>query len=237
MHGTILLVAVAVLATPAVAAVFNLDDGNFDTDLRGAGGSFVKFYAPWCSHCKKLAPVWHELSERDLGNVRVCHLDLTRVSTASTIKERFAIRAFPTLLYFPPASEAIYKYSGKRELEALTTYAKGGWKETDAFDPSKEPPLPPRQSFTEQLWSLVTGKGRWLFGFMGISIAIGIGVLLCSTGKAPARQALPKPPDAAAAASSPDRTFGNVPLSQQQRGTPSRSFDNVPLSQQRAKAD
>lgn len=44
MHGTILLVAVAVLATPAVAAVFNLDDGNFDTDLRGAGGSFVKFY-------------------------------------------------------------------------------------------------------------------------------------------------------------------------------------------------
>lgn len=208
---------------------------------------------------------------------------MTRVSTASTIKERFAIRAFPTLLYFPPASEAIYKYSGKRELEALTTYAKGGWKETDAFDPSKEPPLPPRQSFTEQLWSLVTGKGRWLFGFMGISIAIGIGVLLCasprqhisaccpasslsllvpfprsslfsfsgfvefgehclalrrcSTGKAPARQALPKPPDAAAAASSPDRTFGNVPLSQQQRGTPSRSFDNVPLSQQRAKAD
>ena len=44
MHGTILLVAVAVLATPAVAAVFNLDDGNFDIDLRGAGGSFVKFY-------------------------------------------------------------------------------------------------------------------------------------------------------------------------------------------------
>jgi hypothetical protein len=106
---------------------------------------------------------------------------LTRVSTTSTIKERFAIRAFPTLLYFPPASEAIYKYSGKRELEALTTYAKGGWKETDAFDPSKEPPLPPRQSFTEQLWSLVTGKGRWLFGFMGISIAIGIGVLLCAS--------------------------------------------------------
>ena len=106
---------------------------------------------------------------------------MTRVSTGSTIKERFAIRAFPTLLYFPPASEAIYKYSGKRELEALTAYAKGGWKETDAFDPSKEPPLPPRQSFTEQLWALVMGKGRWLFGFMGISIAIGIGVLLCAS--------------------------------------------------------
>ena len=44
MRCTTLLVTVAVLATPAVAAVFNLDDGNFDTDLRGAGGSFVKFY-------------------------------------------------------------------------------------------------------------------------------------------------------------------------------------------------
>ena len=87
---------------------------------------------------------------------------MTRVSTASTIKERFAIRAFPTLLYFPPASEAIYKYSGKRELEALTTYAKGGWKETDAFDPTKEPPLPPRQSFTEQLSVYRGMEEAWL---------------------------------------------------------------------------
>jgi len=44
-----------------------------------SGVSFVKFFAPWCGHCKRLAPVWTELAEkvRSQTGVRVLKVDCT----------------------------------------------------------------------------------------------------------------------------------------------------------------
>ncbi len=63
-----------------------------------------------------------------------------------------------------------------------------------------------------------------------------LAVRRCSSSDPPARRARPMPAAASAAAGSPDRTFGNVPLSEQD-SSPDRTFGNVPLSQQRPKAD
>uniref|UniRef100_A0A667Y0I0 protein disulfide-isomerase n=1 Tax=Myripristis murdjan TaxID=586833 RepID=A0A667Y0I0_9TELE len=91
---------------------------------------FVEFYAPWCGHCKQLAPIWDKLGEKykDSADVIVAKMD----STANEI-EAVKVHSFPTLKFFPAGEEhKVIDYNGERTLEGFTKFLESGGKEGGA---------------------------------------------------------------------------------------------------------
>jgi len=76
----------------------------------------VKYYAPWCGHCKKLAPVWDELGEhfKDNANLVIAKFDAT-----ANEAEGVEIRGYPTLKFYPKDNKDGIDYDGERDLESF----------------------------------------------------------------------------------------------------------------------
>merc|ERR1712178_191717 len=77
---------------------------------------FVKYYAPWCGHCKALAPHWEDLGKHfaDKENVIIAKFDATENEA-----EGVDVSSYPTLTFYPRDNKAGVPYDGGRELEPL----------------------------------------------------------------------------------------------------------------------
>jgi len=79
----------------------------------------VEFYAPWCGHCKQLAPIYDQLGEKykDSDKVVIAKMD----ATANELDD-VKITSFPTIyLYKADTNEAV-QYNGERTLEGLSKF-------------------------------------------------------------------------------------------------------------------
>lgn len=116
------LAALAATAT-AASAVIDLTPANFDDVVLNSGKpTLVEFFAPWCGHCKKLAPVYEELAqafEPVKDKVQIAKVD---ADAEKSLGKRFKIGGFPTLKYFDGRSAEPEEYKSGRDLESLTNF-------------------------------------------------------------------------------------------------------------------
>jgi len=96
---------------------------NFEDIVRDKSKDvFVEFYAPWCGHCMKLAPVWDELGQffSDAPSIVIGKMDATTNTPPSDLE----ISGFPTLIFFPADNKDGLVYNGNRDLDAFKQYVK-----------------------------------------------------------------------------------------------------------------
>lgn len=83
----------------------------------------VEFYAPWCGHCKQLAPIYDQLAEnlKDKSDVVIAKIDATANELENT-----KISSFPTITFYPKDKSKVVEYNGERTLEGLTKFVESG---------------------------------------------------------------------------------------------------------------
>ncbi|KAI0459823.1 thioredoxin-like protein [Xylaria acuta] len=106
----------------AKSAVLDLIPSNFDNVVLKSGKpTLVEFFAPWCGHCKNLAPVYEELGQAFASSkdVQIAKVD---ADAEKALGKRFGIQGFPTLKWFDGKSDKPEEYQGGRDLESLTKF-------------------------------------------------------------------------------------------------------------------
>lgn len=113
------LFCIVALAIVACSTGFQLTDENWDSATAGKS-VFVKFFAPWCGHCKALAPAWSSLMDeyKDSTASLVAECDCTQ---HSELCSKHGVGGYPTLKYGDPNS--MEDYQGGRSLDDLRSFA------------------------------------------------------------------------------------------------------------------
>uniref|UniRef100_A0A3B5QEE0 Protein disulfide-isomerase A3 n=1 Tax=Xiphophorus maculatus TaxID=8083 RepID=A0A3B5QEE0_XIPMA len=112
------LVSLCPTALCARRDVLELGDADFDYLATEHETMLVKFYAPWCGHCKKLAPEFEKAAGRLKGIVQLAKVDCTANSETCG---RFGVTGYPTLKIFRSGKDSA-PYDGPRSASGIYNY-------------------------------------------------------------------------------------------------------------------
>lgn len=99
-----------------------LTEENFDSLVLNSGkASLVEFYAPWCGHCKTLAPKYEKLAAVFAGESEVL-IGKVDATEEEGLASRYGVSGYPTLKFFPAGSSEPEPYDDHRELESMVHF-------------------------------------------------------------------------------------------------------------------
>lgn len=110
----------ALLKPDSSGDVVVLTKDTFPEYLRDHPYAMVEFYAPWCGHCKKLAPEYEECAQQLKGRAGFAAVDATSESELARI---YKVGGYPTLKWFVRGRPI--DYLGPRTAEGISSWVEG----------------------------------------------------------------------------------------------------------------
>ncbi|XP_022130070.2 protein disulfide-isomerase [Pieris rapae] len=158
MRFLISICAIALLGSaigdeiPTEDNVLVLTKPLFDDVISKTEYILVEFYAPWCGHCKSLAPEYAKaatkLAEED-SPIKLAKVDATQ---EQDLAEQYKVRGYPTLIFFKNGNPI--EYSGGRQADDIIAWIK-----------KKTGPPAVNVASSEQAKELIAANNVIIFGF------------------------------------------------------------------------
>merc|ERR1712168_344968 len=121
MKGVVLLM---LLGVALGSDVLELSDETFKDGVSGKDIILVEFFAPWCGHCKRLAPEYETAATKLLKNdppIPIAKVDCTEAGKETCSK--YGVSGYPTLKIFR-GGEFSQEYDGPRDVSGIESYMK-----------------------------------------------------------------------------------------------------------------
>ena len=204
----LILLLATVGSVRAYQEAHEIDVNAWNSKVR-EGVWLIKWYAPWCAHCKKMTPIIEEVAEyyhRRDDKVKIGRVDATAHPGLAT---PFSIKGYPTLSLLRDG-QLLAVYNGPRTFEAITAFvdetanappgsAPRAPRSPTTPDGQRRPPRDIVRRVVESVADRVTGWARsvseidslqagLLVLATAVTMGVGLMVLLVSTTAASARR-------------------------------------------------